>query len=630
MTETARPPLREFFPFAAQRIALASLLLFAAAICVHSGATSGKFLSWDDEQYLTSNPRIQTLGWDNLSWFFRNPYFNSFTPLAFVSHAVDWWLWGSDPHGHHWHSLILHGLNTVALFWFGLFFLGHWRYGAPGASGDSRPSGAVQDSLLIGAASAALLFAVHPLRVESVAWISDRKDLLAAFFGLTSTLTYFRGTCDRRESPSWAWLTISVCLFALALLSKFLIVFLPLAFLFVEAIFLEPERWRQRKWRLLLWKTPFLLPAAVIGLLAAGAIGIDPLGVRAEQIPPLDRLAFPFVTPWFYLQKLLVPANLSPVYQVRISASSWIAAIPMLGITAVAWVLWRRNHRGVLGAWLIYLLLLSPTFLFLSPFIQHTADRHSYFSTMPLFLLAGGGVGLLWRRSIGQEIGALIRLSLSAVILLTAAWYSYLTIRQTRIWENSVALWAQVVTVSPDLPIGYLNLGNAVAAAGNPDDAITLYRRATALEKGYGPAWTNMGVIYQLQGKTDQAEDSFRRSIAFSPDYFEAYINLGEIEEGKRNPGEAEKLYRQAALRNPASPKPWTYLGALFLRKDQKDSSLASFRRALSIDPFSATAHYGVGLILEAEGDTSEARRHFETAFRFGRPEALKELGRRQ
>jgi tetratricopeptide (TPR) repeat protein len=627
MSNQARTPQRGFFPLPPVQLIVTSLLLFAAALSVHSRALDGQFLSWDDEQYLTRNLRIQNLTRENLAWFFAHPYFNSYTPLAFVSHAVDWYLWGPNPRFHHWNSLILHGLNSVALFWCGLFLLWHRRDGRLPMRDTSRGDRAFQNSLLAGAATAALLFAVHPLRVESVAWISDRKDLLAAFFGLATCLTYFRGTSGRLR-PAWQWMTVSVILFALALLSKFLIVFLPLTFLIIEAIFLYPDEWQRRRGQLVVWKIPFLIPALMVGLVAVGAVGVDPLGLRVVDIPLVDRLALPFATPWFYLQKLLIPANLSPVYQVGITAFTWLAAIPVVSVTLLACILWRRKRPGVLAAWLVYLVLLSPTFLFLSPLIQHTADRHSYIATMSLFLLAGGGIASLWQRTVGEKTGAVVRLTLAALVLIIAAWHSFLTLRQTRVWENSVSLWLQVVTVSPDLPIGYLNLGNAVAAAGNTDDAIGLYRRATALEKGYGPAWTNMGVLYQLQGKPEEAEDSFRRSIAFNPEYFEAYINLGEVEEGKENAAEAAKLYRQAAWRNPGSDKPWVHLGDLFRREGETDSSVQSFEKALALNPYSPAAHWGIALCFETTGQSAEAKRHLLEAARLGHPDARRRLER--
>jgi tetratricopeptide (TPR) repeat protein len=625
MTEHDRTSQRTHFPHALQ-LSVASLLLFAAALTVHSGALGGQFLSWDDEQYITSNARIQHLSWENIGWFFFHPYFNSYTPLAFASHAAEWHLWGQNARPHHWVSLVLHGLNSVALFWCGLILLG-WRRG-----GNTRPretpqgKGAPRLSHFAGAATAALLFAVHPLRVESVAWISDQKDLLAALFGLATCLTYFRGTSLNRPRPSWTWLALSTVLFALALLSKFLIVFLPLALLVAELGYLHPDNWKGRK-QLVAWKLPYVIPALIVGAAAVSAVGVDPLGLRAVEIPLTDRLALPFATPWFYVQKLLIPANLSPVYQVRVTASTWFTLLPVLGITLLAYSLWRKKRPGVLAAWAVYLVLLSPTFLFLSPLLQHTADRHSYIATMPLFLLAGGGIASLWERTIGEKTGGVIRLTLAALVLIIAAWHSMLTIRQTRVWQSSLSLWAQAVTVSPDLPIGYLNLGNAVAAAGNIDDAISMYRRATVLEKGYGPAWTNMGVLYQMQGKTKEAEESFRRSIAFSPEYFEAYVNLGEIEEGKENIEGAATLYRQAASHNPGSEKPWVHLGNLCHRQGKADSSLYYFEKALLLNPYSSAAHRGMALALETLGRSAEAQRHRLDAARFGQP-AGKEMER--
>jgi Flp pilus assembly protein TadD len=464
--------------------------------------------------------------------------------------------------------------------------------------------------------------------VESVAWVSDRKDLLAAFLGLTSCLAYFRGTFDRSDLSGWSWIILSVSLFALALLSKFLLIFLPLALLIVEMILLYPDTWRERARQLVLWKTPFLIPALGVGFLAVRAVGIDPLGLRVQEIPLADRLAFPFATPWFYIQKILVPANLSPVYHVQVTALTWLACIPVVVITVLAFLLWRKKRPGVLGAWLAYLVLLSPTFLFLSPLLQHTADRHSYFPTMSLFLLGGGGIALLWQRTIGEKSGAILRWTLAALVLIIAAWHGFLTLRQTHVWENSLALWIQAVTVSPELPIGYHNLGNAVAAAGNLDDAVSLYRRATTIEKSYGPAWTNMGVVFQLQGKNREAEECFRRSISNSPDYFEAYLNLGEIAEGKNENQEAENLYREATRKNPGSPKPWVHLGDVYRRMGELDSSRVNFGRALAIDPYFAPAHFGKALLLQAEGKPAQARMSLLEAARLGHAEARKELDR--
>jgi tetratricopeptide (TPR) repeat protein len=599
------------------RLFVASGLLFAASVAVFAGAANGQFLSWDDEYYLTQNVRIQNPSLENIGWFFSHPYFNSYTPVAFLSHALDWYLWGSDPRPHHWHNILLHALNTVGLFWCALFVLGPRRTGSPRTMADRSEGPLSQKSVIAGAAAAALLFAVHPLRVESVAWVSDRKDLLAVFFSLSTVLTYFRGTF-REAPPSWTWLTASTLLFALGILSKFLVVFLPLVLLLVESAILYPGRWRKMLRQLILWKAPYLIPAVVVGLTAVGAVGVDPLGLRVQDISIAERLALPMAIPWFYVRKLFIPANLSPVYQVAVSASTWLAAIPVIGITALAIYFARKKRSGLLTAWMAYLILLAPTFLFLSPFLQHTADRHSYIATIPLFLLAGGGIAHLWKRTGDEKLGRVLRLTISALVLIISSWYSLLTIRQIRVWENSVSLWVQAVTVSPDLAIGYLNLGNAVAAAGNTDDAIRLYQRALALERGYGPAWSNMGVCFQMQGKPVQAEESFRSSIAFSPDYYEAYLNLGEIMQTKGEHTDAARLYREAAWRNPRSEKPWIHLGDLYREEGKIDSSLASYQVALGLNPYSGASHWGMARSLEAGGRAEEAKRHSSEAARLG------------
>jgi tetratricopeptide (TPR) repeat protein len=530
-----------------------------------------------------------------------------------MSHALDWRLWGADPRGHHWHSLLLHALNTVLVFWLALRLL---------AKGRPDP----ETSVLAGSFAAALLFTVHPLRVESVAWISDRKDLLATAFALSATLAYLRGTAPERTRRAALWLSLSFLLFTAALLSKFLIVFLPAAILVAELSLLPTGTWRREISRLLRLKLLFLPPAIAVGFMAAGAIGTERLEFTVEGVTLAQRLSLLFASPWFYLTKLALPANLSPLYNVPLLPSTWLTAAPILGITAGAVWLARNGRSEVLGAWAAYLVLLSPTFLLLSPLIQHTADRHSYLATIPLFLLGGGGVAYLWRSSIDVASGRIVRGTLALLLLLIAGWHATIAIRQAHVWENSLSLWSQVIMISPELPMGYVQLGDAVARAGNLDDAAVFYGRATGIEERYGYAWTRIGIIAQLKGDRAGAERAYRRSVAVNPEYVEAYVNLGGLLEANGETEGARAIYRAALARNARHPKLWGDLGSLHLRAGSPDSALACYERAVACSNVFAEGEWGMAQALERLGRKEEALTHLRKAAELGHAKAREEL----
>jgi tetratricopeptide (TPR) repeat protein len=592
---------------------LAPVLLAGITIGVYSTTTGGQFTSWDDEFYVTGNLRVQHPSAENLLWFFTHPYFNSYTPVAFMSHAFDWWVWGADSRGHHWHSVLLHAANTLLVFWLALRVL---------AKRGSDPT----TSVLAGSFAAALLFTVHPLRVESVAWISDRKDLLAALFALLASLAYLKGTASDQTRRIGLWLSFSSLLFTAALLSKFLTVFLPAAILVAELTSIPARAWKRELPRLLRLKLFFLPAAIVVGYMAVGAIGAEKPEFTVEGVTLAQRLSLLFASPWFYLTKLALPANLSPLYNFPLLPSTWLTAIPILGITAGAVWLARNGRQGVLGAWTAYLLLLSPTFLFLSPLIQHTADRHSYLATIPLFLLAGGGVAHLWESTLDVGSGRAVRATLALLLLLFASWHAAISIRQARVWESSLSLWSQVVTIAPELPMGYVHLGDAVARAGNLDDAVALYERATRIEKAYGHAWTRIGIIAELKGDREEAERAYRKSVAANPEYAEAYINLGDLLKANGDLEGARAIYRAGIAQNQGHPKLWGALGALQLRAGSPDSALACFERAVACSSVYAEGEWGMAQALERLGRDEEASGHLRKAAELGHLEARKKL----
>jgi tetratricopeptide (TPR) repeat protein len=610
-----------------KQFVFASILIFAAILFTFHSAADGLFLNWDDDIYIVNNPRAQSLGLENVLWFFTHPYFASYTPLAMLSHGLDWTLWGNNPRAHHWVSLIVHGLNCIMVFWAGVFLLNRNR--RPLAKKSSAGSDQPISPALVGAFASALLFGVHPLRVESVAWISDRKDLLAAMFSLVSLLAYLQADSAAEARLRKGWATVSVLSYACALMSKVLTIPLPAVFLLLDLTVIHPTDWRKRLWHVVAGKLPYLIPAAGIGIGALLAVGSADAQLNLESASWFQRIVFPFFAPWFYLVKLFIPSTLSPAYHIRINGTLAITAIPVILLTLGTVWLANRGRPAPLGAWLSYLILLSPTFLFLSPWIQSIADRHSYLSTIPLTLLAGGGFMILWEESYKITQGRIVRATSGTICILLALWYGLLSERQIRVWHNSISLWTQAVTVAPEHPLAYANLGAAVASTGNFQDAAAFYRYAIRLEPRYAPGWYNLGIIYASRGILDSAEACYRKGILGDPLYLRSYRGLGEVLGAQRRWSDAQTIYRQLRARAPNEERTWTALGRAFFALQDIDSARTCYERAVALDSSSGEAHWGLAKVRAAEGKADEAEVEIKAAKRFGY-EGVTESGKEQ
>jgi protein O-mannosyl-transferase len=591
-------------------IGIGSLVILVVALAVFFPALDGQFLNWDDDVYIVNNARAQDLTPANVSWFFTNPYFASYTPLAIISHGIDWALWGPSPRAHHRVSLLFHGANSILVFLVGVLLLGRNR----GRKGPLRADGPPIPPDVAGAFAAALVFAVHPLRVESVAWVSDRKDLLAAFFSLVSVLAYLVGAKSEESRTKRLWTTLSVLAYGCALMSKVLAIPLPAVLLLIDATVLHPNDWKKQLRPLLLGKVPYLIPAFGIGILATLAVGSSAAQLTLENVTWLQRIIFPFYSPWFYLAKFFVPSTLSPAYHIRITPILLLAALPVLMITGTTIAAARRGRSEALGAWLSFLMLLSPTYLLLSPWIQAVADRHTYLSMVPLLLLGGAGFQHLWMKSYETGRGGIVRAAGASVLLLLGIWYSFLSGRQIRVWQNSISLWTQAITVSPEHTMAYSNLGAAIAATGNFADAAQFYRYAIRLEPHYAPAWYNLGIVHLSRGNADSAEMCFRTAISSDPLYQQTYWSLGALlESGERWP-EAIETYRVLRMKTAGDANVWNALGKSFFSAKEIDSARTCFSRAVALRPSFGEAHWGLGNALMSEGKSVEAEREFKTA----------------
>jgi len=608
---------------------LAFTAVMATAFLIHSPARENAFVSWDDNMYVTDNPRVQNLTRENVAWFFTHPYFRSYTPLTLVSHAVDYALWGEDPRGHHLHNVLLHTLNTGWIFLLGLLLITRTRYAASGQGqpGSISPLSAPDDSALLGAAMGALLFALHPLRVESVAWVSDRKDLLCGFFLLPSLISY---TQYRISPDPWTrrrWYALSLGLFIPALLSKSIATTAPAVMIILDFVLDGSSAWKSRKWAVLTEKIPFLALSGVVSAAAIASLPGDAGEFQlARDMSNAQRYFLPSYSMTFYLGETFWPRNLAAVYDLPASETMAVYTLLMVLLTALFIVVARLFSPMALLTWLSYVFVVSPTVFFLSSGIQPIADRYTYLATPGFFLLAGGAIAHFWQTGKNERRLRLARIAIVALLIPVLAACVILSHRQIRIWQNSPSLWSHAITISPGVAAACNGLGAAMGQNKRTDEAIALFKEAVRLQPKYSLAWNNLGIVFLSRDEVTSAADCFRRAIECSPGYLGPYLALGAIAERAGKDADAWKYYRKARTIDPHSVVAHMGLARLFAAEGTTDSCVVSLQRALGEGAADPLTYVNAGTIYERIGDTTASIAAFSRAARFGNSDAQREL----
>lgn len=596
--------------------ALLPLLVMAA----FSSALSGGFQYWDDAVLLVDNSAYRGLGWSNLRWMFTTNLMGHYMPVTWMSYGLDHVLWGPRPVGFHLTSILLHAANVMLVYALALRL---YRIAWPHAEGD----GGVR--LRIGAALGALLFGVHPLRVESVAWVTERRDVLCGLFYLLAVLLYLRAVDGepgtRRRSGPVYWAALGV--FVLALLSKSMAVTLPAVLLLLDIYPLRRLRpglhgWlTPGPWPIWREKLPFLLAAAAVSAAAFRALVGGAAATSWERLGLLDRVAISLYSVAFYLWKTLLPVGLSPLYELpvpfRVADRRFlVAGLVVLLVTAVA-VAVRRRWPALLAVWVGYVLMLLPVVGIVHNGYQIAADRYTYLPGVGWALLAGGvTVAALRRlqdvRGGGREpvVGAAVLVSLIAAVLMLTTW------AQAAVWRDDETLWRHAIRLDPRSSIAASNLGAALRAAGRLDEAVEYSRRALELRPDLPPAHVNLGLARARQGRLVEAEGHFRRALELRPRSIPAHAGLGSVLEARGRLAEALEHLRAAVEIDPQSARAHNDLGVALARNGKVREALVEFSDAVRIDPGFAEAQNNLGLALAQTGRLTEAADHFRVALR--------------
>jgi protein O-mannosyl-transferase len=609
-------------------------LLFAAVAGVFSPALTHGFITYDDPVYVTENPHVTGgLTWENLQWAFRSTEASNWHPLTWVSHMADCQLYGLQPWGHHLTNVLLHAVNAVLLF----VVL-------------RRMTGAPWRSWFVAA-----LFGLHPLHVESVAWISERKDLLSTTFWMLVLWAYARrAECLRARAPdARAYYGLALLLFALGLMCKPMLVTLPCVLLLLD--FWPLDRWggdtAPARGSLLAEKIPFLALSAAACAVTLFAQGHGGTMGSAEDFPLPVRAANALLSYCRYLGKCFDPQGLAvfyPFFAEQAPLRDTLEACALLvAVTAAAAALHRRQPYLLVG-WLWYAGTLVPVIGFVQIGGQSMADRYTYVPMIGIFIMAVWGTTALaarWAR--GPRLAAAAGAAVIAAL-------AFLASRQLALWSDGATLFRHAAAVTENNWVAHANLFATLSKRPGADagaemretvrilanfaetherkgldleripgrlpDAIKEFRTTIRIMPTLPGPHNNLGTaLAATPGRLKEAADEFREAVSLKPDFADAHFNLGlALAKTPGHAADAIQEFRTAARLVPDFADAH-YSLALLLSQDPggQPEAIDELRTVIALEPGNYQAHFELGLLLSRlPGQAGDAIQEFETVLR--------------
>lgn len=593
------------------------VLVAAGTLAAFAPALDDGWVAWDDPLHFLNNPFYRGLGRAQLRWMFEGPHLGQYFPVTWLTLGLDYKLWGMEPYGYHATSVLIQAAVAVALYFVARRLL---ALAVPRA--DARDAS-------LAAAVAALAFAVHPLRVESVAWITERRDLVSGLFYLLAIDFYLRA---RATAPAraWRWRAASLVAFAASLLSKAIGFTLPAALLILDAWPLgrfswPPTRWGKRERDALVEKVPYALlsaacaVAAWAGLRGDGTLrGVGQVGLGAR----LAQASFGFL---FYPFKTLWPTGLIPVYEqpraLSLASPPFAACfVACAAIAAAAWIR-RRERPAVSAALAFYAVALAPVSGLVSNGLPYLAvDRYSYLPALS-FAVLGGGLFL----SVARRRRAVALAATGAILF---SWIA-LSRAQCAVWRDSASLWGHALSIAPNGATALVNEAVVLSERGDWNGAEALARRATRARPEDFAAWANLGSILARRGRFADAEDALTRAAALRPNAESIVVDRGLAIAAQGRDAEAAAAFRSAVALDDSDARAWYALGNALGRRSRGAEAESSYRRAIELDPAFGDARVNLGMLLASRGRVDEAAAQFRAALssRGAAPRALFDWG---
>jgi tetratricopeptide (TPR) repeat protein len=577
-----------------------TIALIAVTLFVYAPVRRYGFVLYDDLQYVTENANIQGAPlWQGIRWAFTT---NKGIPLTWVSFIIDLHLFGSGPGPLHVVNVIFHVINSLLLFGVLRRMTDQWK-----------PSALV-----------AALFAVHPLHVESVAWIAERKDVLSGFFLFLTIWAYISYT---RMQRLHRYLLMTL-FFALGLMAKPIAVPLPFVLILLDIWPLHRlrlERGQGRQWLRLVYEKLPLVGITIIASVVTISMSSGGGGVESFDAVPLSlRLANAAVSCAAYMRDMVWPANLAAFYPYGL-LPAWEVAGSALGLLAVSlFAVWNaRRHPYLLVGWLWYLAMLAPVIGLIQSGGQSRADRFTYVPLVGLFIAAAWGIPELTRRWKYRSV------VLSAAAGVAVCGCVIAARRQVQYWENAVTLWQHALDTTTGNYLAHTVLGYALVSEGRVDDGIAHYREALNIDPDFAEAHNNLGIALAREGRIDESIPEFQIAVRLAPAAAVTHYDLGFALAGQGKAQEAIVHYSEAVRLDPNYVEAFTRLGDAFLVQGRLSEAIANYTEALRIQPNFAEALDNLGLALANQGHYEEAITRYEEALRIRPdfPEAHNNLG---
>ena len=566
-----------------------------ATLALYNPVNRHPFVNYDDDRYITENPHVHNgLTWPTITWAFTATEQGNWHPLTWLSHALDYQLFHQNPAGHHFTSLLIHAANAVLLF---LFLMYATRRLGP--------------SLFVAA-----LFALHPINVESVAWVAERKNVLCTFFFFATLIAY----CWYARQPDWRRYLVFAGLFLLGLMSKPMVITLPFVLLLLDYWPLGRIRGGRADAtaaplsKLVVEKLPLIALSAASAVITMQAQRAGGAMRSTAQFSLAVRLENAVMAYAMYLWKMIWPSHLSPIYpHPGDSLAGWqvgTSALVLLAMTAVA--LKFRARRYLLTGWLWFLGTLVPVIGLVQVGDQAMADRYAYIPLVGIFIMIAWRIADL---ADSKQIGLVVRVIPAACVLLAL---SFATNRQLGYWSSNYDLWTHAVAVTGRNFIAQDNLGGALLWLGKTDEAYLHFQAAAEINPLDPMSRSNLGAYLQEHGHMAEAIEKYNRVITLTSDpglLAATYANLGAA---YRKLGEDEKArtsYDQALQLNPNQYNAYLGLGELLEKQSRLDDAISNYSKAVELRP-TDTGFLLLGRALERTGRRSEALAAYQAALK--------------
>ncbi|MHC4395603.1 MAG: tetratricopeptide repeat protein [Planctomycetota bacterium] len=587
------------------------LMLALTTFAVYWQVHTYDFVRYDDDRYVTENPNVTVgLTQQSVIWALTTGYFSNWHPLTWLSHMLDCEMFGLNPGPHHLTNLFLHIANALLLF----IIL-------------KRMTNALWQSAFVAAA-----FALHPLHVESVVWIAERKDVLSTLFWLLTVGAYMRYV--KRPRPGRYLFTLLV--FAMGIMSKPTVVTLPFVLLLLDywpfgrfpnaQTVKDAEKTNHKfpdisfQWRtfyrLAMEKVPFLALSVFSSIVTYFSQRTGSTVVPLHYLPVISRIANAVISYVKYMGKMIWPDRLAVFYpHSSLGAMSFgtgtvwlVASILILLVISIYVIRLARSHKYLPVGWLWYLGTLVPVIGLVQVGGQGMADRYSYVSFTGLFIIIAWAAPELIARWRYKKIALT-----AAVVVLTSAMM-ITTRRQVRHWQNSYTLFNHAVAVTENNSNMYYNLGVILANEGRFDEAVMNYRQALRISPNIFNAQSNLGIILFEQGEYDQAIECFKKAVQLKPDDHSTHHNLGlaYLRQGKLD--KAEELFQGALQIKSDWPQTHNKLGTVYLQQGKLDKATTHLEYSVELKPDQPEVHRDLGLLFHQQGNFERVLYHWQKA----------------